>query len=359
MWTLFLASLVALWKPAALTWQDVWIERWGWVIALTLMAFIWRLPWKSKLYPVALSLVALLATASAFSLQFHSAAPALETQLYLRQASLYGLAALGAFLAFMHLKIDMVLAEIAFKGLGLLAFGCIFMAEHPTVRVPVFANHSIACTFVALMWLFGRFHPLAGWGLVCLSIALTHSWSGAVTIVVGLLAMLARDRRGWHAVGWGAAIAIVGGWYLWTHPGAQSGRFGLWKDLAVWWAHSDIKTVLLGSGLGTTRVWLPSIMFSNGDAKEYGVIFYWVHNDWLQMIVELGAVTGLAAVAACVHFVLKSSRTHWPFLFAFAAAMLINFPLHMAFTCLPLWFVIRSEALKTDCVSLPDEKWKR
>ena len=110
-----------------------------------------------------------------------------------------------------------------------------------------------------------------------------------------------------------------------------SGRGNLFKRAYEFWGvNAD---PWLGMGLGTTQVFLPLIQQMNGIFKVHGVDL-WMHNDWLQILFELGWVGLISAMTLYFFLLVWSIRHMYLFcaLLGYGFCMFGNFPLHWPIT---------------------------
>lgn len=125
----------------------------------------------------------------------------------------------------------------------------------------------------------------------------------------------------------------------------SSGRWQNWIHIMKWWW--DNSNHWLGTGFGTSLVLLPyaqtQMNWVNGD------FYLWMHNDWLQILFELGFVGLLFTLMAWFTLARKSFRS--PHLFAsfmgFSALACFNYPLRLPIhvTCLTLlcWLILNQK----------------
>jgi hypothetical protein len=158
----------------------------------------------------------------------------------------------------------------------------------------------------------------------CLAVLAAHSNIALAALIVGIVAVEA--RRGavvhrWAAVLSSAAALGLVGWHLMGGKfGENSGRFALWRAAMHWWWERHNHWI--GAGTGTF------LGFGQVISKDLhaGSNWLWLHNDWLQVLFEQGAI-GAALVAAL--FVLACSRApRWVFaaLAAYAVTACGHYP---------------------------------
>jgi hypothetical protein len=123
--------------------------------------------------------------------------------------------------------------------------------------------------------------------------------------------------------GIGGVGYFMQGAQLWNN----NSRFNMWSWYYEFWNRQDLFTHLFGLGLGSSRAFMPLAEIEHG---MVGGWYFWLHNDWLQILFEQGAI-GFAALLLAVGTLLYKARNvpcTVAFLFAFGATMLVNFPLH-------------------------------
>lgn len=119
------------------------------------------------------------------------------------------------------------------------------------------------------------------------------------------------------------SIALVG--YL--SPGLDNGRFELWgRVMTFYWNHANI---LVGFGPGSFELFGPKIQHASNFMT--GSWFIWMHNDWLQILFELGIVGfilwGLAYVGVCRRVRARKSAYLFASLIGLGVMACMNYPL--------------------------------
>lgn len=196
----------------------------------------------------------------------------------------------------------------------------------------LFANPSMSGVYLAVTYplLVGTLArtPLA-YAIAALpvwALFLTHAsmpiGAAAISAVVGCLSL----RRGSAILPVACALPAA----AWVLQGAEmlstTGRADAWRVAAQYWdQHANS---VYGLGAGVTAVMMPYIQ---EQANWTPTIFWNLHNDWLQILFEQGAL-GLVSVALLFSFTLARAWNR-PALAAsvagYGAAALGNFPLHM------------------------------
>lgn len=121
----------------------------------------------------------------------------------------------------------------------------------------------------------------------------THHGSTAQMIVIAY-ALLAFPKLWWCVV-----PGILGVAYFHSNGPWLDGSDRLlhWQKYMTWWAQ-DWRQVLVGTGPGSFQWLAPSI------DEWQGPLFLFMHNDWLQILFELGVI----GLALAVRFIYKALR---------------------------------------------------
>lgn len=108
----------------------------------------------------------------------------------------------------------------------------------------------------------------------------------------------------------------------------DSGRYLMWKT--IWKFIISEGAQWTGFGLGTFFMWGPGInhKFNVSD----GNFWIWAHNDWLQIIFEMGLIGLFFSILVYGRALDKSIKSpyHFASLAGFGVAAFFNFPLHVA-----------------------------
>ncbi len=330
---------ILVWSPNQDTWQALVIERWH-LLYFGISAYaIWFLPrWKKCWMPSILVYTALMGGISATYPPFHAGSER-ELTPYLQAFSGEFLLALASFLLFLVVPLYIATTRTILQVLGLVTLVAVFVTAvfaHPTLQVLFFSNPSMAGVFLALT-LFDA--SLLTRILVTLAIVLL----GALTPALVWFAVnfwQSKKRAMWVFLG--AALSPL---YFLLPKGSDNGRFQLWGWMTEWFSQQSIAHILFGMGPGTTWVWLPVVEQSHGVDLSSGPVFSWLHNDWLQIVLEFGAIGLLLGTFVFYKFFACASKKNQAVLVGFAVAMMTNFPMHWPLHMLVLWAVIREEAV--------------
>ena len=148
-----------------------------------------------------------------------------------------------------------------------------------------------------------RYLPFVGLGLMALALVFTLSRGGIVSLLAALLALLglagALGRLRWSLVTMGALLAVMLAVGAWIGLGPVVARFQEDTYRARWTqATSSLGMVaahpVLGVGLGAYRD--AYRRFQPSELKPGQVFYPHAHNDWLQLVIEMGAVGALIAL---------------------------------------------------------------
>ena len=121
----------------------------------------------------------------------------------------------------------------------------------------------------------------------------------------------------------------------------DNGRFHLWK--ISWQYFSEHFYPYFGSGPGTFYTWGPHIQ--NIHPETSGGIFFWVHNDWLQILFEMGIIGLILALFIFIFALYKLKNNGYLFtsLFLFGYVSLTQFPLRQPiFALLGGWLLFNA-----------------
>lgn len=243
---------------------------------------------------------------------------------------------------------------------------CVLHLETGTQMIGLLGNRSIGASFTAV-WIFYTLYfaeitvdrkqwpPLErrliqGSSLVgVLAVLVSSSGISYGALLVGAAAFLYRKFK----FSWAWFPAIIGPGLLlgqlvkpqWKSylflPGAppvNGSRYQAWPLFLHFW--HDTFPWWLGSGFGTFKLWGPTTQLWYH--WQEGKFWLWAHNDWLQILFELG-VPGLI-LALVLAFQLLRRTWNAPSIFAALVAlgvvMLGNYPLHLAPFCLFIWFLV-------------------
>lgn len=147
------------------------------------------------------------------------------------------------------------------------------------------------------------------------------------------------------------SIAMVGFLMQGSNLVASSGRYNVWGQAMEFWWRAINKW--FGAGAGTYYMMGPAIQVTNADLSSgHAQIagFFWLHNDWLQILFETGIIGLLLTISIFALTLNKAKR--FPEIFAglltFGAIAIIQMPLRwILFSCLGAFFIRKSfSALK-------------
>lgn len=135
-----------------------------------------------------------------------------------------------------------------------------------------------------------------------------------------------RDWGFWAAGGLLIAGAL-GSWFI-PDFGGDSGRVGLWRLMAEWFVNTfGVAGFYRGAGPGLTATVLP--LLQRKASPEVSDFWLWLHNDWLQVVLEQGVLSGLLTVGVLITALKKSLPRFGASLFGFGVMALANYPVHL------------------------------
>lgn len=184
-------------------------------------------------------------------------------------------------------------------------------------------------------WKWMRWTPL----LALPAVLVSHSAISFIALLAGLVATMTAFVSELFLLF--AALAALGLYFLDSvKPDAVFSldtRWTAWSMFVKFWeSHFSI---WFGSGLGTFKLWGPATQFENHWHEQS--LWLWAHNDWLQVLLELGVIGLVLASLTYVYVLVKSYDR--PFLFgglvALGVVMAGNYPLHQATFALLVWWL--------------------
>lgn len=237
--------------------------------------------------------------------------------------------------------------RLALGGCGMLFAVLVLCTPHADYWVPFFDNPSMGACFIVLS-LFALdtfltkqlFTPwrVAIWAVGISAVLVTKTSAPLLGLAVGGAGFAYASAGKWTWKWWHLALVFciplavggVGYFFQGAELWNNNSRLSMWSWYTAFWARIgklDWFTYYFGLGLGSTRTFLPLAEVEHGMDTGW---FFWLHNDWLQVLVEQG-VAGFMALLLAAGTLLHRARNHpqgFAFLFAFGAIMLVNFPLH-------------------------------
>lgn len=334
---------IFFWRPWDIRWPVIWGERWGLLVLGLGVLLIWKLRWRSKIFPISLTYLLAVTVASGFMMGFHPNPPGLAPlPLGLRISSLAPLSILLTFLTFIHLRLNL---RIELRWVSLVLLLAIMVSPHPTRLVYLMDNPSMAATAVVLC------SAGAPWMLPgLLAIVFTHSYTA---FLVFLVSFFYHFRHRWKLL-LPAAAAMAAFFYVTVHRIPDNGRLAMWGDYTKFWWRWDwsmqwfqipmdpLRKWLVhwfGMGLGTTWTYFP-LMRLGASPGDYAMVSNWLHNDWLQALPETGIVGACLLVFSAAKLLHLANEKQRGELLAFYVAMLTNFPLHYVVPAIVVWSLI-------------------
>lgn len=197
----------------------------------------------------------------------------------------------------------------------------------------------MACLLPYFLSVFARpWMKILAWGLTLVGILMTESSVPIGVFAAVTFVLIVKSRKSFFvSVALIASIAIIS---YFSIPDLlnSSGRFTAWGQIMEGW--SKDYSHFFGSGLGTGFS-----LFKTIQAKHYipGIEFeayMWLHNDWLQLIFELGYIGFSAAFTFYLELVKRSwnNRALLSSLIGFGAAGMLNYPMRLPIHAVTLLF---------------------
>lgn len=315
------------------TWGDLWLARWGWVLISIVVAMFAKSITIGRLLAAYLLLNGIAYTYLVYPHMHDLPSAAIDAlRLSATDATLCLSLALMGVVTISHENIATAKWVIAEVGAVMSALVILshFTAASVRWHVPLFDNPSMGGSLIglALPFMLERARrsqvALAEWGVLVLAfiaVALTRAIAPALVYLTVVAVIYWRSD-------WIKGLVVVSGVLVLKYfPLGDSGRFEVWKSAISHWRESGHMVHAFGFGLGSAQVMTPL-----WHTRE-GTSWLFLHNDWLQLLIETGLFGfGLAtfALAAIVMTLLKRSGQKYALagLIGFAALMLINPPLH-------------------------------
>lgn len=199
------------------------------------------------------------------------------------------------------------------------------------------------------------------WDILCVFIpifALFASRSSVPVVTLALILFLyiwlqgadieklnTKAKRLSVAVSMVGAITLIA---IWLIPDlfVDSGRMNIWKVTMEWWIQKPQRWIE-GTGLGTFFMWGPAVQKEAGVGTDQWWI--WAHNDWYQVLFEMGFVLLVSYIWLFIDTARKLFRKA-PYLgislVALGFVALFNFPMHVAPTALFAGFLVSKANMK-------------
>jgi hypothetical protein len=131
------------------------------------------------------------------------------------------------------------------------------------------------------------------WPLLLVAIAKARGATAVVILAVEAVTYLLsmKVRPMWKAIPLGV-LALLG----WIVPGkdfyAGGERLPAWQHYFGWFRSQGTLTQLFGVGVGGVEGWTPFI------GPIHGFYYFQLHNDWLQLLIEMGVAGSVLVLAA-------------------------------------------------------------
>lgn len=236
-------------------------------------------------------------------------------------------------------------------------------------RYWIFDNPAMDATFIALFTGIRTKHfpvDAALWILSLVAINLTGSSTGLMVMSVACAAQVFASSEASAKIK-SATIALlvlafagIGYLYLGKDLIDSSGRFHAWELAMKFW--NQFVNRATGTGIGTFFLYGPGLQLTERVNEVKGIMdqvghiqaFFWMHNDWLQILFELGIVGFVCAVGVAIKTLYVGFKNKHSNVFsigvAYCAAMVTQFPLHHPITAFLCVVIVRL------CFDPPEEK---
>lgn len=338
---IFLVFSLTFWRFGDGSLNSLWMSRFCILTCILSIFLSFHIPLgrlsfyaRASTYPIVLSTLLTGFITSMWFERYNT--EAFEIQSTLRQASSFGLSLflLVSFSVSLLSKKALDLILTSYSLLGLIVGFSIVFSPNPGYQVPFFDNPSMALSFVIMTLPLlpkGFVLNVAGYLVVLIGIVLVKA-STPVLVFSGVILGELLVRKKYKLL---VALLLIPLCSLLVAPLSfwmqDNGRFWLWKIALNWWYDQSIGTIIFGTGLSTLRIFLPLIQMGAGTDITQGPWFFWLHNDWLQILFEQGVV-GLISALIFLNYVLCNSFLRHKRVFVaglgFCFCMCTNFPMH-------------------------------
>lgn len=200
--------------------------------------------------------------------------------------------------------------------------------------VGLLGNRSIGSSYSAVWTFIALRHRQAFWlcPLGLIAVVITPSSMGFLGLVAGVAGTMIPflKPKAWLSVALLALVALVALGPLVDHDMFKAAtRYDVWMEALRFQTGGGIIQTVIGVGLGSFKVFAHPIVVG---IIPPGRTWIWLHNDWLQIMFELGVIGLGLAVWSYMQFLALSITRPWLFasFLSFGAAMIGNYPLHMA-----------------------------
>lgn len=322
--TITFISILMLWGTGDYTLDSIVMQRYALIAAFCSMYIVYKVPTYTKPI-VAIVLLSGVFTSMWFSI--YSNEP-FEIQAPLRQHSAIGLVFFVSILMFvLKLSKQHIYDVLEFFGiLGIITTVMILFSSNPSGQAPIFDNASMTGCFIAItLFLLPKQLFKIAFPFALLAVLLIKASTPLMCIGGGFIIKYRKNKWMWMAL---SVVPIfmyfkqpTEGWFH------SSGRTWIWKIAMNWLVEHE--KLLFGSGLSTTTVLLPMIQVEN--KQEHNQWFFWLHNDFLQIMFELGIVGLSAFLVMCTNaiYIIRHNERLLPAVVAYGLCMITNFPLHL------------------------------
>lgn len=209
-------------------------------------------------------------------------------------------------------------------------------------------NKSIGATFLTV-WIFFALHylkkPIEGWlrwalGFATIAMILAKSSISFFGFLCGAFAAISIHKKNWR-LSFGMflffALTIWSFHFLKPELFTHISRYDAWP--MFYKSVNEKANLLIGGGLGSFRWFGPQAQ--GIEHFQEGHWWLWAHNDWLQIILEIGWIGFALSLLTYTWLLFRSANR--PYLFggvvAFGVTMVGNYNLHVASIGLLAWWI--------------------
>jgi hypothetical protein len=240
----------------------------------------------------------------------------------------------------------------SFVGFGLMFGGlfnaCSLILDQLILKIPsgaddigLLGNRSAGASFTAVWIFLVLYFELNAWisvSLGVLTILISHSGISYLALISGFTALfIAKNRKHWPWIFGFFATGISLGSFVKPQWFQHISRYDAWP--MFFQTYIKETNIFFGFGAGTFPYFGPYAQALNDFMTEwqdnhllFRVIWTRAHNDWLQILIELGLVAFALSLLLYAQLLTKSLAKPRLFacLIAYGVTMIANYPIHIA-----------------------------